>query len=45
MARVRAQFESMMLEPLLEPLESAFGGYGQIAIQTFGDVLAKELSR
>jgi hypothetical protein len=41
--RVRAQFEALMLQPLLEPLQSAFGGYGEIAQQTFSDVLAKEL--
>lgn len=44
MQAVRAQFESMVLQPLLQPLESAFGGYGEIAVQSFSDVLAKELS-
>ncbi|HET9096379.1 MAG TPA: hypothetical protein VFN37_06935 [Candidatus Baltobacteraceae bacterium] len=41
---VRAQFESLLLEPLLEPLESAFGGYGDIAVQSFSEALAKALS-
>ena len=44
MQAVRAQFESMVLQPLLQPLESAFGGYGEIAAQSFSDILAKELS-
>lgn len=41
---VQARFEAMLLEPLLEPIESAFGGYGEIAAQTFSDALAKALS-
>jgi hypothetical protein len=44
MDRIRAQFEALMLQPLLEPLQSAFGGYGEIAQQSFSDILAKELS-
>lgn len=44
MERVRAQFESLLLQPLLQPLESAFGEYGEFAAQSFGEVLAKELS-
>lgn len=44
MERVRAQFESMLFEPMLQPLESAFGGYGEIAVQSFSDILAKELA-
>lgn len=44
MQAVRAQFESMVLQPLLQPLESAFGGYGEIAVQSFSDILAKEFS-
>lgn len=44
MQAVRAQFESMVLQPLLQPLESAFGGYGEIAAQSFTEILAKELS-
>lgn len=43
-SRVRAQFESLLLAPLLEPMESAFGEYGEIAAQSFGDLLAKEFS-
>ncbi|HLI97488.1 MAG TPA: hypothetical protein VKT72_15570 [Candidatus Baltobacteraceae bacterium] len=42
-ARVRAQFEAMMLQPLLQPLESAFGGYGEIAQESFSGILAGEL--
>ena len=45
MMQVRAQFEALILEPLLQPLESAFGEYGGLAAQSFGEVLAKELSR
>lgn len=44
MLRARAQFEAMLLRPMLEPIESAFGGYGEIAAQSFSDILAKELS-
>jgi hypothetical protein len=44
MARVRAQFEALMLQPLLQPLESAFGGYGELAAESFGELLAKELA-
>jgi len=42
---VRAAFEAMLLEPLVAPLEDAFGGYGQIAMRSFGDVLAEQLAR
>lgn len=42
---VRAQFEAMLLQPLLQPLESAFGEYGEIVTQSFGEMLAKELAR
>lgn len=41
---VEARFEAMFLEPLLEPIESAFGGYGEMAAQAFGDALSKALS-
>lgn len=34
----------MLLEPLLEPLESAFGGYGEIAVEAFSDALSRALS-
>lgn len=44
MAQVRAQFEALVLRPLLGPLESAFGEYGAIAAQSFGEILARELS-
>lgn len=40
---IRAQFEAMLLRPMLEPLESAFGEYGEIAAQLFGEILAREL--
>lgn len=42
---MRAQFEAMLLQPLLQPLESAFGEYGEIVTQSFGEMLAKELAR
>jgi hypothetical protein len=45
MDQVRAQFEALVLQPLLAPLESAFGEYGEIAADTFGEILAKELAR
>ncbi|HET7813773.1 MAG TPA: hypothetical protein VFL13_05320 [Candidatus Baltobacteraceae bacterium] len=42
---VRAQMESMLLEPALQPFTSAFGEYGAIAEQTFGEALARLLQR
>lgn len=44
MVRVRAAFEALVLRPLLAPMEAAFGGYGEIAVQSFTDALARELS-
>jgi hypothetical protein len=41
---VRAQFEALLLEPLMRPLESAFGQYGEIVTQSFGEMLARELA-
>lgn len=41
---VRAQFEALMLEPLMQPLGSAFGEYGEVVTQSFGEALARELS-
>jgi hypothetical protein len=41
---VRAECEALLLEPLLQPLESAFGAYGSIVAQSFADALAKGLS-
>ena len=41
---MRAQFESLLFEPVLEPLASAFGEYGEVAVSEFSQVLAKELS-
>ena len=42
-ASVRVQMESLLLEPLLEPLESAFGEYGAIAAQAFAQALSEAL--
>ena len=44
MQAVKAQFDAMLLQPMLEPLESAFGEYGEIAAQSFTNALAKALS-
>jgi hypothetical protein len=41
---VRAQFEALLLEPLMQPLESAFGDYGELVTQSFGEILARELA-
>ena len=41
--RARAEFEALLLEPMLEPLQSAFGQYGQIAGQTFAQALSRAL--
>jgi hypothetical protein len=43
-AALRAQFEAMMLEPLLQPISEAFGGYGEIAAQAFSAALARALT-
>ena len=43
-AQARAQFEALLLEPMLQPLTKAFGEYGDIASQSFAEVLAMELS-
>ncbi len=32
-----------MLEPILEPIEAAFGEYGEIAVQSFAQTLAGTL--
>ena len=45
MDAVRAQFEALLLQPLLQPLESAFGEYGEMAGESFAAILAKELVR
>jgi hypothetical protein len=45
MEPVRAQFEALLLQPLLAPLESALGEYGEIATEPFAEALAKELAR
>lgn len=44
-ARVRAQFEALLFEPMLRPLQSAFGEYGEIATQGFTQALASTLER
>jgi hypothetical protein len=41
--RVRAQFEALLLQPLLEPLGEAFGEYSDIAIDAFSTALAGAL--
>jgi hypothetical protein len=41
--RVRAQFEAMMLRPMLQPLTQSFGEYGDIVVDEFALVLAKAL--
>lgn len=45
MESVRAQFEALLWEPLLEPVERAFGPYGEIALQGFTQVLARAMER
>jgi hypothetical protein len=42
MPRVRAQFEAMMLEPLLQPFADAFGEFGSVAADRFAQLLARE---
>lgn len=44
-ARVRAEFQALLWEPLLEPLERAFGGYGELATQGFEQMLAHAMER
>lgn len=41
---VRAQFEALLMQPLLEPLQTAFGDYGAMATEPFVEMLAKELA-
>jgi hypothetical protein len=43
--RIRAQFEAIVLEPLLSGVERAFGPYGEMAAQPFQALLAQELER
>lgn len=45
MGGVRAQFEALMLQPLLQPIAQAFGEYGDLAAEQFAQALAKELGR
>ena len=42
MPQVRAQFEAVMLEPLLKPFAAAFGEFGSIAADRFAQLLARE---
>lgn len=44
-ARVRAQIEALLLQPLFTSLEPAFGEYGGIVTQTFSQALARLLER
>lgn len=41
---VHAQFEALLLQPMLQPLQAAFGEYGELVMQPFSEILAKELS-
>ena len=38
---VRAQFEALLLQPVLRPLEEAFGPYGDLGAQAFAQALAR----
>jgi hypothetical protein len=42
-AHLHAQFEAMLLRPVLKPLSEAFGEYGDIVADEFARVLAKAL--
>lgn len=42
---MRAQFEALMLRPVLQPLTDAFGEYGDLVAGEFAQVLAKALQR
>ena len=41
--RVRAQMEALLLRPVCEPLERAFGEYGSLLMPQFLNALAKAL--
>lgn len=43
--QVRAQFQALMLEPLLQPFAQAFGEFGSIASDGFTQMLAREFAR
>lgn len=45
MPQVRAQFEALMFEPLLQPFAQAFGEFGSIAAGGFAQMLAREFAR
>lgn len=42
---MRAQFEALLLEPLLKPLDAAFGPYGDVMQNAFAQMLAGYLER
>ncbi|HZZ64561.1 MAG TPA: hypothetical protein VFE17_03615 [Candidatus Baltobacteraceae bacterium] len=42
---VRAQFEALLLQPILRPLEEAFGPYGDLGAQAFAQALARGFER
>jgi hypothetical protein len=42
--RVRAQFEALLFEPVLQPLGEAFGEYGDLATAAFAQALARSLA-
>ena len=42
---MRASFEALLLQPLLEPLEAAFGEEGAVVAAPFEAALAKALDR
>jgi hypothetical protein len=41
---VYARLQALLFEPILKPLGSAFGAYGDLAVSEFSKALAKELS-
>ena len=43
--RVKAQFEAMLLEPVLAPLENSLGESGAIVAPAFSSLLASMLER
>ena len=44
MPQVRAQFEALMLEPLLQPFAQSFGEFGSVAADRFAQMLAREFA-
>lgn len=39
--KIHAQFEALLLQPILRPLEEAFGPYGDLGAQAFAQALAR----